>query len=100
MNNPFARRLSAIKSKLPSGDKIKDIVFSLFRELFLAVHIFLELIFNIFIVLCALEIFNSGIALYMLRNGGNVSKVLIELGSYLAFMIPAIVVRNIILKYI
>ena len=99
-NLAFAEKLATLKLKLPSFDKICDAVFSFLQELFFAIHILLELAFNLIIILCALKLFNAGIDLYMLRNGGNISKVVIEIGAYVAFIIPAIVVKNIILRYI
>lgn len=98
----FTDRFKTLKTKLPSAytllDMILDMILAFFRELFLVIHIFLELTFNLFIIYCALMLFNAGIDLYMLRNGGNISKVVIDMISYLAFIISAVVVKNIIFR--
>ena len=94
----FTDRFKTLKTKLPSAYTLLDMILAFFRELFLVIHIFLELTFNLFIIYCALMLFNAGIDLYMLRNGGNISKVVIDMISYLAFIISAVVVKNIILS--
>ncbi len=109
----FTDRLSSLKSKLPSSKKYQmyqkiafegvisffSILFDLVRALIHSISLLIELGLNIFIVLCAVDIFQHGIILYNIKNGGNVNRVLIEIGAYFAFMIPAIIVRNIITRY-
>jgi hypothetical protein len=100
----FTDRLKSFKLKLPSTEKVYLAVISLIEiivSIVQAIAWAVELALNIFIVLCAVEVFKHGIVLYMLAitNNSHYTKVLIEIGAYLAVIISSTVVRNIIRRY-
>lgn len=99
-NVSIEEKIKKLTASFPNITKTEITAYKITSIIVSVLHNIIKLAFNLLIVFCAINIAGKGIDLYMLRNGGDIKKILIEIIVNFSIMIPAIIIKNILLDYI